>query len=484
MYKPKLVRFTSFVLALVLLVAFAATASAQGGDDPVSLSAVNPPAQTSFALAQNLSATPANVTVQFWGETNTSTTPDHQLSDSIPGNSAKNFSPGDITQLPDGWRGSMVISSDQQIVATVVNYGFSSAHSIYEGFDSNKASNDMLLPSVHWNPAGQESLIAIQNIQSSPIDVQVTYFDNAGATIKGPDTYTIPGNVSKFLNAITDCAACPGGPSGPAGVPEGSARVTTTDSANKVATVVTEFLGTSNSAAYAYDGVSATGAGREFLLASVHKNPAGQFTFALVANTSTTASTDVTIEYRNPAGTVVDTHTETIAPSGSFNFRTPPGSPGEPLNMPNEGSAKITSASTDVVVSVVEVVGASPYSYNGTRVDAGNSNAAPNLLFPSVHRNPAGQFSFILVSNAGTTSAACTITFTDNVTQNTNVFNKSIPASGSFNFITVPGAIAEDPTNLGNEGSAKIACPGGSVVGVVVETVFNVPGIYEAFGSN
>jgi hypothetical protein len=482
MVQPKISRVTAILLALLLLVGFTATVAAQEGG-PVSISAVNPPAQTSFALVQNLSTTAtANVTVQFWSETNTSTTPDAQLSDTIAANSAKNFSPGNVSSLPDGWRGSMVISSDQQIVATVVNYGFQTAHSIYEGFDSNKASNDVLLPSVHWNPAGQESLIAIQNIQSSPITVNVTYFNNAGTAILGPTQYTIPGNVSKFLNAISDCASCPGGPSGGAGVPEGSARVTTTNAANKVAVTVTEFLGNT---AYAYDGIAASAAGKSYLLPSVHRNLAGQFTFALVQNTSTTQATDVTIEYRNPSGTVTDTFTQNIPASGSFNFRTPPGSPGEPVNFPIEGSAKVTSATSNIVVSVVETVINQPYAYNGARIDAGNTSATPNLLFPSVHRNPGGQFSFILVSNESpTTTADCSMTFKDNVTGNINTFAKSIPGNGSFNFITVPGAIPEDPTNLGNEGSARIACTGSNVIGVVVETVFGVPGVYEAFGSN
>ena len=382
MYKQRF-RVLPLVLALLLLFALTATVSAQDPDDgPVSISAVTPPSQTSFALIQNLTGTQANVTVQFWGETpKVAGQPDHtDATIKVPANGSANVSPGSYTQLAAGWRGAMVVQSDQQIVATVVNAGGTTAHSIYEGFDSNKASSIALLPSVHWNAAGQETLIAIQNIQSADIQVKVTYFAPNGTPLKVLDNLTVPANSSIFRNAIaaSDCGACTG--------VEGSARIETKVGTDKVAVVATEFLA---SAVYAYDAIASTEGGTEFLLPSIHHNTAGQFSFILIQETSGNAGT-VEITYRDSAGNVTDTKSQAIAANGQINFNTFPGSTHEPTNTPNEGSAKLkATGGAQIIATVIETTPAGPYSYNGFRT-VPNSVAKAGLRFPSVHRNLGG----------------------------------------------------------------------------------------------
>jgi hypothetical protein len=397
-------------------------------------------------------------------------------------------------KIPDGWKGSMVVTSDQDVAAVVVDYGYATAHNIYEGISASRANNVVLLPSAHWNPNGQEEIIAIQNVQSNPINVKLTYFDKSGTAIKGPDTYTVPGNTSLYRNTIQDCASCPGGPSGPAlpagEQPEGSARVETVNTSDKVAVASVGFIIDST---YAYSGLPAQDAGREFLAPSIHRNLGGQYSFTLVQNTHPTQSTKVTLEYRNADGSLANTFSRDIPGGGSFNFNTHPAyaAPYYPAQLNEQGSLRITSDTTDIVVNVVETLFDRPYSYNAFVVDAGKSKAKPKQLFPSFHRNLNGQFTFVLVQNPSTTDTiSCNIVHKDNATLLTSSFTRDIAPQGFYNFNTHPAFSGEQPTNLGNEGSAEISCviknttTPANVVAVAVETIFEIPGVYEGVGSD
>jgi hypothetical protein len=464
----------------------------------ISLGGIPLPPQTSWPLLRNTSNEEATATLQFWTAVEASDpgsgTLQHQITDlKIPGNTGTTIRIADMPQIPQGWRGSMVIISDKELVANALAFG-APGHSVYEGIESNTASNVVLLPSIQWNPLGQDSQIGVQNVQNNNIQVRITYFDETGnpVGVGAPSgaVYNVPPNTSLMRQSIIDCAGCPAGPSGRY---SGSVRVETVNSSDKVAVAVMTRI---NNTSYAYSGLPASQAGSTFLQASAHRNPAGQYSFTLVQNTSETNDTDVTIEYRDIDGTPVPggSFTKNIAPKGSYVFATDPTSLDDPVNMGIDGSAKITSSDTDIVVSVVVTVGPYPYSYNAIRP----ADAKPTQSLPGAYRNVNGQFSFTLIQNASddpADNANCTISYKDNISGLTSVIGpRSVPAKGSYVFGTVetPSVPASDiPLNLGDEGSAVVNCVRASdgttpvnVVGVSVVTVGGIPSAYETSGSN
>lgn len=431
------------------------------------LAAPTPPPQSSHTLIQNLSGNSASVVVEFYNPDGSSA---HSVGLTIPGNGAVTVHADDYPQLGTSWIGSQVIYSSEPIVATLVNYGYSSAHNIYEGFASADTDTELFLPSIHWNVGGQWSTIGVQNADSADADVDITYYDRSGTAVVGPISVTIPPGASEIRRTEIDCA---GGACGT--IPEGAMRVVSTNGKLLAAVVIENvYDGT-----YSYDGIKPSDADTVFLLPSIHHNPGGQYSHILVQNTSGTTSTTVTIDYLDQAGAITDSFDHTLAAGGAYTFHTTNEVPSEePINLGNEGAARITSDTTDVVVTVVETVFGRPYAYNGFNQTSG----AATVLFPSVHHNPGGQYSHMLVQNmSGTTATDLTITYYKPDGTVADTFVRSVAAGGSYTFHTTNEIVADEPTNMPNEGSAVVTSSTTDVIAVCVETVLWVPGVYEGF---
>lgn len=449
---------TAMILSSVLILV---------GLGAIAVSASEPPPQHSHTLIQNMSSEVADVSVEFYDPDGTLR---HTVAFTLAGNGARTIHTWDYAQLGASWRGSQVVTSSEPIMATVVNYGSPSAHNIYEGFDSSQADTQLFMPSIHWNPLGQWSTIAIQNVYTETAEVEITYYDRSGNAVVGPISATIPPGASEFRETQTDCT---GGVCGT--YPEGSMRVVSTNG-KKIAAVVMENV---HDGTYSYQAVPPSKADTTFLLPSIHHNPRGQFSHILVQNTSDSLSTLVTIEYLDQAGNVVDTFTHPLAANGAYTFHTTNEVPEEePTHLGDEGAARVTSDTTDVVVTVVETVLGRPYAYNGFN----STDGGMTILFPSVHHNPLGQYSHILVQNtSGSTGTTLTITYYRPDGSVANTFDRSIAAGGSYTFHTTNEVPADDPTNMPDEGSAVVTSSATNVVAVCVETVHMVPGVYEGF---
>lgn len=94
-----------------------------------------------------------------------------------PGGSASYYQ-GDNAGLPDGFRGSAVISSDQPVVALVGQQALDSSY--YEGF--SEGVYDAVLPLVQKAYYGCDTEIAIQNTGVVSVDVNVAYVGEAEGT--------------------------------------------------------------------------------------------------------------------------------------------------------------------------------------------------------------------------------------------------------------------------------------------------------------
>lgn len=471
------------VVALVALGVFlaislvAAQTVAPTASDPFADSAVAPSvmgARTSHTLVQNMEATSATVHVDYY---RTGSAVVAASDDAILGPfGAKTFHANQYPTLGTGFLGSMVVSSDKKVVAVVINAG-STSHDIYEG--ASQGSLSQFLPSVHWYSA-QSTQSGFQNTDPAvTATVSITYFSQCGNVLT---TFTeqIPPNTAIHHNALNDVLAedipCPRHNVG--------SILATADRPIVVAAVETLYDET-----YSYRGFSPDQGATEVFLPSVHRNPLGQYSHTLVQN-MTNADNTVTMTYYNQAGDQVDQFTRTIAANGSTTFHTTNDTPENiPQFLGNVGSAKLTSTG-NIVAVVIETIGpATAYSYDGQIAgDAGNS-----LLFPSVHRNPGGQFSHILIQNKSQTdSINVEAHYFNQAGAEVDVKYKTIQPRGSFTFHTV---LAPDPTdipqNLGDVGSLRVVCTNcgtgdKKIFGVNIETLTltNIPSAYAGFAEN
>jgi hypothetical protein len=450
--------------------------------EPGTAAVVNPPAQTSHVLLQNTSNNTADVSVTVYDTTGASIFSD---SFQLAGKGARTLhasagtsSAGHLYMNLSASQSGMVVQSTEQLVATNVNFGSPTAHNIYEGLNSGSTATDILVPSIHWRD-GQWSLVSVQNAGSAPANVQITYFRQDGSQIGSTITVTGLGvGVPHYRNAHTDVSIA----SEPSGV--GSMRVTSTNG-QPVAVAVIETL---FSYTYSYVGIPVSAADASWSFPSVHRNLAGQFSHILVQNTSTTQAAVCTLTYYDQGGTQVNQFSGINIPAkGALTFHTTndnssDGNNYTPTSLGNVGAATVVCSGANVVATVVEAVGAAPYAYNGFN----SSGGATTVLLPSVHHNPAGQFSHTLVQNTTGQSNHIQITYYNQDGSVANSYAPTLAGNGSITFHTTNDNSSDGnnytPSNLGNVGSAEVtSLDSRDVVVVVVETVTGLPGAYDGF---
>lgn len=446
-----------------------------------------PDAQSSHVLVQNLTSEPASVVVEVYN----SDTGALAASDSftIAGNGATtvhstsgtNATGHRYLDLATDFQGSMVVSSDREVVAVNVHAGGDpfSNHSAYESIDPSYANTEVFLPSVHWRN-GQWAMVGMQNTGSGTASVTYTYFKQDGSFILS-DTVSIEPGRSNIRNVADDIDI--------GTVTEGvGSMLIESDQPIGAAAIETLYKRTE-----AYVGFPSWYGDTTIYLPSAHHNPGGQFSHTLVQNMGSTTAT-LHITYYNQDGSMANEFDSEIGPDGSLTYHTndalsDDGRTYEPVDMGNVGSAVITS--TQPVVAVcVETLGKTantiqPYAYNGFRSDAG----ATTLLFPSVHENPGGQYSHILVQNlddSNTNEVQLTYYNQDGVA--TDVFTTTLGAAGAITFHTTDEASTDGnyyaPTysEFGNVGSAVVtSLDGRPLVGVNVEVLRGIANVYAGF---
>jgi hypothetical protein len=421
-----------------------------------------------------MEAITANLHIQYYKENGQVA---KEFDDILAPSGSKTYHANDYPQLGASFLGSMVVSSDRQIVAVVVNAG-STSQDIYEG--ANQGATEEFLPSVHWK-SGQYTLSGFQNTDPAmTATVAITYFNQAGTALYHT-TLPVPPNTAIHQDARSYVQEASG---------VGSIKATSLNG-QRIALAAIE---TFQDETYSYRGFTPEQGNTTVYLPSVHRNLGGQFSHTLVQN-MTNADNNVRITYYKQDGSMANQFDRTIPANGAYTFHTglnSPPWPEDPTALGNVGSAKVESLNgKNLVAVVVETVsGVNIYSYDGqTPLDA-----ATTILFPSVHRNIGGQFSHTLVQNLSSSSSAnLHLTYYRQDGSIANQFDKTINASGSYTFHTGPAnpPWPEDPTNLGNVGALRVQCTncsagGTQIVAVMVETMLaaNIPGAYAGFKEN
>ena len=151
---------------------------------------------------QNVGTNAANVHVDFYPEGNGTAIP---FDPAAPWRQAPapHFFIGSVSVLPATFRGSAVMSSNEPLVATVVQFsqdaGFK-MRMLSNGFSSSDGSNQYLIASTLMNKFNRTTVFSIQNAGDADVEATVKFYDadNAGnlaSTVK----HVIPAGSSKYI---------------------------------------------------------------------------------------------------------------------------------------------------------------------------------------------------------------------------------------------------------------------------------------------
>jgi hypothetical protein len=367
---------------------------------------------------------------------------------------------------PSGFRGSVVISSDQPIAA-ITNLIGANLGEAYGGFSSG--SGTVSVPLITRNNFGVSTTLTIQNTGSAATTVNVAYNPGVAGSSGQTDSATIaPGAAVTFSQADK------------AGLGDrfvGSATITAASGGSIVAVVNQE----TGSSLLTYNAFTAGGASIAAPL--VMANNFGAFTGVQVQNTGT-AQANVTVTYSANSVPGCDTPpaaTFALAAGTSKTLIQAGGAAAEGFDpffasCRYVGGATITSDGAPLVAIVNQISGGSASAYESFNTAA----ATGTVKVPLAAANNFGLFTGIQVQNVGTASTDVTMTYGpntlaagDGICGTPVARTKTIGAGASFTFIQ-SGAGAESDgfdaqfASCRYVGSATItAAAGGKVVAIV-----------------
>jgi hypothetical protein len=352
---------------------------------------------TTSVTYQNVGSGAATVSFQFYPENN-GTPITYQTT--LPQNAGASLYMGNVAAVSAGFKGAGVLSSDQPVVATLVQISADPDvmnRPLSNGFESG--SPEVLLATVLKNKFDATSIFSVQNASSGAVDVDITFYnaDNPAAPPIMIEQNNLPAGAAKYfdMGQIPQIAA---------GVFNGSAVVKasvtgTSTPANVVASVLE--LGTNNGNASAFEGV--TGGSTTVYMPSALCNAfGGQNTAYAVQNTSQTTSANVTVNYSNGATA------NAVVPAGGKQSFVACNATG--MTQGFSGSATINSVGADIVV-IGKVYGTGLYTAFLGATEGDQKLALPYVRWTQSQWFAGGrQRTYIAIQNVGTPLAAGTVT--------------------------------------------------------------------------
>lgn len=263
---------------------------------------------------QNVGTGPATIMVNFYGEGNAtpiSFNPLEGVGDGkLAAGAGASFFIGSVSGIPDGWRGNAVISSDQPLVATVVQFsnapGFK-MRLLSNGFQASDASEQYLIATTLLNKFNRTTVFSIQNVQNAAIRATIRFYDadnngNLASTI----THVIPANSSKYIDMSRP--ADTGLPANTTSF-NGSAIVTAVLDSDgitpaKVVAAVSEYY-VNRPVAANFEGLPLNKASATIYMATALCERFGLDTFYAVQNASLSQTAYIEVVYRDTNGNIV-----------------------------------------------------------------------------------------------------------------------------------------------------------------------------------
>lgn len=299
----KRIKFIAILTIIMALFAVVSSASAQ--------IAYNAPFTTSITY-QNVGTGTATIVFQFYPENNGTPV-------SVPATLAEgaggSLYVGSLAQISSGFNGSVVMSSDVPVVATLVQISGDSAvknRPLSNGFSSG--ASEYLLATVLKNQFSTSSRFSVQNAGTTAVDVTINLF-NADSPSDPPIVVThnnLPVGAAKYfdMGQLSEISA---------GSFNGSATITAVENgtatpANIVASVLE--LSTNADGASSFEGV--TGGASTVYMASALCNAFGASSAYAVQNTSSSTTATVTVTYNSSNGS--GSEVANVAPGAKRSF--------------------------------------------------------------------------------------------------------------------------------------------------------------------
>lgn len=340
----KAIKFTVALLILGLCLTFAPQQSVY---------AQSPAYETSFRTAityQNVGNAAATISVQFYNENNS--TPITLTRPDLAAGAGTSLFLGSLNEISSGFKGSAVLSSNQALVATMVQVPSSTTvknRPLANGFMGSDGATSYLIASVLKNKFNTNSVFSAQNVTSSPVNLTIKFFDAANPSA-APIEVThsnLPAGAAKYYD-MGQVSQVPDGFNGSAVI----------ESTGNIVAAAQE-LSTNGTNASSFEGIAS--GGNTVYMASALCGAFGTNSAYAIQNTSQSATANVTVEFTMKAvgGTTVTTSSATgsIAPGAKMSIRgcNPADNPqgwtvsggGNPDN--TSGSAKITSTGAEIV---------------------------------------------------------------------------------------------------------------------------------------
>jgi len=398
----------------------------------------------------NLSTSTAHVQITFYDEAGTAYTPTTlnmgkpNPFDLPAGTSFEVYLPGIPSGLPNG-RYSVVISSDQPVVATANLVGADGTTTYYNGAYSgvSAGATTYYLPAVYHNYYGWNDIISVQNVGSAATDIKVEYYQ--GDTKVAEHTKSaLAAGASVHFDLKTSV---------PPGMPPsfgGSAVVTSTSQP----IVVVNNQRATGGFTQSYNGF-ASGANTIYV-------PALYSTFytwnsSLFVQNVGAANTDVHVVYTDGK-----TRDVTLAPKQSVQWEEWDGKHAPGISV----GATITTTGQPVV-AVANAANPARQAQTYSAFITGGTK----VVLPTIMKNYWGWDTSFTVMNIGTANATVTVTYAPDSEHGFGGANYNITVNaGSSHQIYVPGDSNVTVANYGGSVTLSTSTPGALLIATCDET--------------
>lgn len=432
-----------FKFVLVLVAALTLLASTM-----VSAGTAYNAAFTTSVTYQNVGAGTANVVFTFYNE-NTGTGID--VSRTLASGGGASLAVGTLTEVSSGFKGSVVMSADEPVVATMVQVSSDADvknRPLSNGFSSG--ASEVTLASVLKSQFNTTSRFAIQNADNVAVDLTIELYAVGNPTPIQVTHNNLPVGAAKYFDMGTLAAVTTTSFNGSAIVRAVEAGTSTP--ADIVATVLE--LSTNGGAASSFEGIS--GGSSTVYMASALCQAFGSTSFYAVQNVGA-SSAAVTVTYSNG-----NTDVANIAPGAKNSFN------GCNVNAANfNGAATITSNQPIVAIGKVSGNGNST-AFNGQA--AGSEKLAlPYVRFSVANwANGAQQRAYLAIQNVGAAPTNITVQYVDKngTVVGTHTF-ANVPVGAKVN--TNPNHAGVTPAPMPEFGNPAVN-PGGGFGGAAIVT--------------
>lgn len=396
-----------------------------------------------------------------------------QLSGTISaGGNVQYFTPN-VSEIPSGFLGSAVVSSDQPVACSVNTQTSSGTTRVgtSNGVSSDDTGSTLYATQVLNDLGGFTSYVAVQNASDSAADVTATFYDNTGSSVHS-ETETIPGNSSHVF--YQDDGNLPAGFIG-------SATFEAVDGTTPLAGTVNFFNdGSSADTAQFLSYNTFTSGANQVFLPRLAKNISGLgytsgFSCQNLGPGSADVEMNVTFTDQSDGSTVTATLSRTGLSEGQAWAAYLGNATGTDLDGVSRGygSAVVNSTGGEVACTVNEDVRA-PFSNAGqgsTYSGISDGQQSTTMFFPQVVAlgNDSFQGGFQIANTTGN-ATTCDYEFSDGTT----VAGQSLDANGS-NSVFAPNHVSSF------NGSVTVTC-GEPIVGIYNLTIFGGDG--DPFATN